>query len=233
MSDPLPACRLYLVTPNELSAGIAAGTLDLETFAGQLAAALDGGDVACVQLRLKDVDDAEFRRAARRLGPVVQARGAAFLVNDRPDIASDCGADGVHVGQDDASYGEARRLVGADGIVGVTCHDSRHLAMEAAEAGADYVAFGAFYPTTTKASPRGRPDPEILRWWSDIMTVQCVAIGGITAENCGKLVAAGADFVAVASAVWRHPEGPAAGVVALNRAIAAAQPDTAPARRDG
>ena len=215
MSDPLAACRLYLITPNELFTG----ALDLEVFAGQLAAALDGGDVACVQLRLKDVDDATFLRAARRLAPIVQGCGAAFLVNDRPDIAVESAADGVHVGQDDASYAEARRRVGADAIVGVTCHDSRHLAMVAAEQGADYVAFGAFHPTTTKDSPKGCPEPEILSWWSELMTVPCVAIGGITAENCAPLVTAGADFIAVASAVWRHPAGPGVGVAALNRAI--------------
>lgn len=216
--DPGPACRLYLVTPNELSTG----QLGLEVFVGQLVAALDGGDVACVQLRLKDVDEPTFLRAARRLAPIVQDYGTAFVINDSPAIAVATGADGVHIGQDDASYAEARRLVGAGAIVGVTCHDSRHLAMEAADEGADYVAFGAFYPTTTKENPKGRPDPEILQWWSEIMTVPCVAIGGITAENCAPLVAAGADFIAVASAVWRHPAGPGAGVAALNGAIAAA-----------
>lgn len=215
MSEAPPACRLYLVTPNEL----ASGGIGLEGFADSLAAALDAGDVACVQLRLKEVDDKAFRRAAERLRPIVQDRGVAFIVNDRPDIAAETGADGVHIGQGDASYAEARRLVGTDGIVGVTCHDSRHLAMVAAEQGAEYVAFGAFYPTATKESPKGRPDPEILSWWSGIMTVPCVAIGGITAENCGPLVEAGADFIAVASAVWRHPVGPATGVVELNRAI--------------
>lgn len=214
--EAAPACRLYLVTPNDL----ATGSITLESFADELAAAMAGGDVACVQLRLKDVDDAALLHAARRLGPIVQDRGAAFLVNDRPDIAAASGADGVHVGQGDAPYAEARRLVGSDAIVGVTCHDSRHLAMEAAEAGADYVAFGAFHPTTTKESPKGHADLEILEWWSGIMTVPCVAIGGITAANCRPLVAAGADFIAVASAVWRHPDGPAAGVATLNRAIA-------------
>jgi thiamine-phosphate pyrophosphorylase len=211
-----PACRLYLVTPNELSTG----AITVEAFADQLAGAMSGGDVACVQLRLKDMDDAAFLRAARRLRPIVQDQGAAFLINDRPRIAAESGADGVHIGQGDAPYAEARRLVGDEAVVGVTCHDSRHLAMVAAEAGADYVAFGAFYPTTTKENPKGQPSPEILEWWSEIMTVPCVAIGGITADNCGALVAAGADFIAVASAVWKHPEGPAAGVAAMNRAIA-------------
>ena len=211
-----PACRLYLITPNELSTG----AIGLDAFADQLAAAMSGGDVACVQLRLKDIDDAAFLRAARRLGPIVQDHGAAFVINDRPAIAAASGADGVHIGQGDAPYAEARRLVGDEAIVGVTCHDSRHLAMEAAEAGADYVAFGAFYPTTTKENPKGQPSPEILAWWSEIMTVPCVAIGGITAANSAPLVAAGADFIAVASAVWNHADGPAAGVAALNRAIA-------------
>ncbi len=223
--DDEPACRLYLITPNELFTG----GLDLDAFAGLLDAALDGGDVACVQLRLKEVDDDTFLRAGRRLAPIVQGRGAAFLVNDRPDIAAARGADGVHIGQEDAAYAEARRRVGADAIVGVTCHDSRHLAMVAAEDGADYVAFGAFYPTTTMASPKSHAEPGILSWWSEIMTTPCVAIGGITAQNCAPLVAAGADFIAVASAVWRPPEGPGAGVTALNRAIADALAERKPA----
>lgn len=209
-----PACRLYLVTPNELSTG----AIGLGAFADQLAAALDAGDVACVQLRLKNVDDTTFLHAARLLGPIVQDRGAAFLVNDRPDIAAQSGADGVHIGQDDAGYAEARRLVGDDAIVGVTCHDSRHLAMVAAEDGADYVAFGAFFPSGSKDA-KTRASPEILRQWSEVTTVPCVAIGGITVENCGSLVEAGADFLAVIGAVWNHPQGPAAAVKAFNSAI--------------
>jgi thiamine-phosphate pyrophosphorylase len=204
--------RLYLITPPQLVPA---------AFADALARALDAGDVACVQLRLKDVDDDAIRRAADALRPVTQERGVAFLMNDRPDLALATGCDGVHVGQQDASYAEARRLLGAERIVGVTCHESRHLAMEAAEAGADYVAFGAFFPSATKAA-KHRADPEILRWWSELMTVPSVAIGGITPENCAPLVAAGADFLAVISAVWNHPDGPAAGVKAFLAAIAAA-----------
>jgi thiamine-phosphate pyrophosphorylase len=205
--------RLYLITPPELEPA---------AFADTLARALDAGDVACVQLRLKDVDDDAIRRAADALRPVAQQRGVAFLMNDRPDLALATGCDGVHVGQQDASYAEARRRLGAERIVGVTCHESRHLAMEAAEAGADYVAFGAFFPSATKEA-KHRADPEILRWWSELMTVPAVAIGGITPENCAPLVAAGADFLAVISAVWSHPEGPAAGVKAFLAAIAAAE----------
>ncbi|MCC7271557.1 MAG: thiamine phosphate synthase [Alphaproteobacteria bacterium] len=206
-------CRLYLITP---------AALDPDAFVDVLAAALDGGDVACVQLRLKDLDDDAFRRAIERLMPVAHARDVAFLVNDRPDLAAAMGCDGTHVGQQDTPYAEARRLVGPDAIVGVTCHDSRHLAMEAAEAGADYVAFGAFYPTQTKPS-RYRPTPELLEAWTQATTVPCVAIGGIKPENCAPLVRAGADFLAVVTGVWDHPDGPGAGVAAYVRAIAAAR----------
>jgi thiamine-phosphate pyrophosphorylase len=202
-------CRLYLVTPS---------VLDPRVFRDHLAQALDGGDVACVQLRLKDVDDDAVRRACDLLKPVATQRDVAFVLNDRPDLAALSDCDGVHVGQGDTPYAEARRLVGADRIVGVTCHDSRHLALIAAEAGADYVAFGAFYPTKTKPS-NYRPAPELLAWWGDVMTVPSVAIGGITPENCRKLIEAGADFIAVVSAVWECADGPGAAVAAFNRAI--------------
>ncbi len=210
-SDPR-TCRLYLVTPP---------ALDPDAFADPLAAALDADDVACVQLRLKDVDDDTVRRAAERLAPIAQSRDVAFIMNDRPDLAAETGCDGVHVGQSDASLVDARDWLGEDAIVGVTCHDSRHLAMEAAEGGADYVAFGAFFPTETK--PRKfAPEPELLTWWQDIFEVPCVAIGGITQANCGGLVRAGADFIAVVTAVWDYADGPAEAVRAFNREIAKA-----------
>jgi thiamine-phosphate pyrophosphorylase len=174
-----------------------------------------------VQLRLKGADDDAVRRAAEALRPVAQSRGVAFLMNDRADLALETGCDGVHVGQEDTPYEEARRLLGAGRIVGVTCHASRHLAMEAAEKGADYVAFGAFFPTSTKEA-KTRAEPELLAWWSELMTVPSVAIGGITAQNCAALVEAGADFLAVIGAVWADPEGPAGGVKRLNAAIDAA-----------
>jgi thiamine-phosphate pyrophosphorylase len=210
MADKKPLCRLYLITPP---------AFEPAAFRDQLATALDGGDVACVQLRLKDVDDDAIKRACDALRPVVQQRGVAFILNDRPDLAAATGCDGVHVGQEDASYAAARAALGAGRIVGVTCHASRHLAIDAAEDGADYVAFGAFFPSTTKEKPKGQADPELLRWWSEMMTVPCVAIGGITKENCGALVEAGADFLAVAGGVWSDPAGPASAVKALNAAI--------------
>lgn len=187
-------------------------------FARELAAALDAGDVACLQLRLKDAPDHEILRAAEIVMPICVRHDVAFIVNDRPDLAKKSGADGVHVGQDDASYQDARLALGPDKIVGVTCHDSRHLAMEAADAGADYVAFGAFFPTSTKEA-KSKADPEILGWWSDIMTVPCVAIGGITVDNCAPLVEAGADFLAVVSGVWNYPRGPAQAIKDFNAVI--------------
>jgi thiamine-phosphate pyrophosphorylase len=169
-----------------------------------------------VQLRLKDAPDDQVLQAIDALRPVVQGREVAFVLNDRPDLAKRGGCDGVHVGQDDVPYREARRIVGPDAIVGVTCHDSRHLAMEAGEAGADYVAFGAFFPTTTK-DPKVQGAPlELLSWWADVMTVPCVAIGGITVDNCRPLVEAGADFLAVCAGVWQHAEGPEAAVRRFN-----------------
>lgn len=209
-----PDCRLYLITPP--------GLPDLAAFGEQLAAALDAGAVAALQIRLKDVSDAEIGRAVEALAPIAQARGVAVILNDRPDLASKHGCDGVHVGQSDASVAEARRVMGKDAMIGATCHDSRHLAMEAAEAGADYVAFGAFFPTQTKQTVH-RPDPDILSIWQETMQIPCVAIGGITADNCAPLVQAGADFLAVSAAVWSAPDGPAAAVRRLEAAIAAAR----------
>jgi thiamine-phosphate pyrophosphorylase len=205
------ACRLYLITPPSID--------DAHAFARELEAALSGGDVAALQVRLKGADDAGVAAVTRAILPVAQARGVAVIMNDRPDLAASLGCDGVHVGQQDASYDEARRAVGRDGIVGVTCHDSRHLAMQAAEAGADYVAFGAFHDTATKDAP-ARADPEILSIWQESMTTPCVAIGGVTVENAAGLAAAGADFLAVCAGVWRHPAGTAAAVAALEAAIA-------------
>ena len=216
----LPACRLYLITPLQLG--------DLTAFAGRLEAALSAGDVAALQVRLKDTPEAGIVEAVRVLGPVARAHDVALILNDDPDLAARLDCDGVHVGQSDASYAEARRRVGRDRIVGVTCHDSRHLAMEAAEQGADYVAFGAFFPTATKDAPT-RAAPEILTVWQESMETPCVAIGGVTADNARGLAAAGADFIAVSAGVWNHPGGEAEAVRALTTAIAQGLADRRPA----
>lgn len=208
----MAACRLYLITPPALD--------DPGAFAETLKGALDAGDVAALQIRLKDASDDAIARACELLLPVAQSRDVAAIMNDRPDLAARLGCDGVHIGQEDATYAEARAAVGPRGMVGVTCHDSRHLAMEAAEAGADYVAFGAFFDTRTKATT-ARPDLELLTDWQQIMQIPCVAIGGITVDNCAPLIAAGADFLAVSSGVWAYPDGPEAAVRAFNAAFKA------------
>jgi len=206
-------CRVYLITPPKL---------DPVPFADLLAAALDAGDVAAVQLRLKEVSEDDWKHATDRLRPVAQSRNVAFLLNDRAELVRELGCDGVHVGQEDMPAKIARQVIGPDLTLGVTCKGSRDLAMQAGEDGADYVAFGAFFASGTKDVSHF-VSPEILQWWSELMELPCCAIGGITAENCGPLVRAGADFLAVVGCVWNHLDGPAAGVKLLNEAIAAAR----------
>lgn len=204
-----PACQLYVVSPPAVG----------PDFAERLRAALGAGPVAAFQLRLKDVDDDHVRRTAEVLMRVCGDHDVAFLLNDRMDLARELGTDGVHLGQSDGSVRDARALLGPDVQIGVTCHDSRHLAMAAGEAGADYVAFGAFYETTTKPS-HYRPTPDLLTWWTTLSQLPCVAIGGITPANAPPLIAAGADFIAVVNAVWAHPDGPAAGVAGFAPVLA-------------
>lgn len=207
MADPVQSCRLYLITPSSLP--------DLAGFSRTLDEALAAGDVACLQLRLKPADDDAISAATAALMPVCHRHNVAFILNDRPDLAARLGCDGVHIGPDDMPYEDARALVGPDATVGVTCKDSRHAAMEAAEAGADYVAFGAFFPTATKADTT-HVTPEIIEIWTETTTVPCVAIGGLTVENCEPVVKAGADFIAVSSGVWNYATGPAAAVRDFN-----------------
>jgi thiamine-phosphate pyrophosphorylase len=184
-------CRLYLISPQQVGGD----------FPDRLKAVAGAEVVAAFQLRVKDVPEHELARLAEPLQRICADAGVAFIVNDSMSLAKRLGADGVHLGQKDGDVREARALLGPKAQIGVTCHDSRHLAIEAGEAGADYVAFGAFYPTSTKPSPY-RPDPSILSWWSALFEVPCVAIGGITPQNARPLVDAGADFLAVCQAVW-------------------------------
>jgi thiamine-phosphate pyrophosphorylase len=206
---PRPPCRLYLISP--LDAG--------GDFPERLERALGGGPVAAFQFRVKGVDQHEAARLAEPLQRICEAREVAFIVNDDMGLAKRLGADGVHLGQGDGDPREARALLGPDAQIGLTCHDSRHLAMEAGDAGVDYVAFGAFFPTTTKETSH-RPAPAILSWWSRLFEIPCVAIGGITAQNGGALVEAGADFLAVCGSIWSHPAGPEAAVAEFDRLLA-------------
>jgi thiamine-phosphate pyrophosphorylase len=190
-----PPCQLYLVSPLDVGG----------VFPDRLARALDAGPAAAFQFRVKDVDQHEAARLAEPLQRLCADRDVAFIVNDSVSLAKRLGADGVHLGQDDGDPREAREALGPGVQIGVTCHDSRHLAMEAGEAGADYVAFGAFHPTTTKETQH-RPEPVILSWWSAVFELPSVAIGGITPANAAPLVRAGADFLAVSGAVWGGDE---------------------------
>lgn len=207
---PRPACQFYLITPPAIA--------DLEAFARDLDAVLGAVEVAAVQVRLKPASDDVIRAAVSKLKPICHAHGVVVLLNDRPDLARETGCDGVHVGQGDASVAEARRIMGEDAMVGVTCHDSRHMAMEAAEASADYVAFGAFFPTDTKETTH-QPELQELTIWQETMETPCVAIGGVNAENAAILAAAGADFVAVSGGVWNHADGAVAGAKAISAAL--------------
>ena len=197
----MTACQLYLISPPDVGGD----------FPDRLEAALDGGPVAAFQLRVKDKASHELAALAQPLLDLCRARDVAFIVNDDIAMAKRLKADGVHLGQTDGDPREARAELGADAQIGVTCHNSRHLAMEAGEKGADYVAFGAFFESATKEASH-RAEPEVLRWWSAIMEIPCVAIGGITAQNAAPLIEAGADFLAVSGAVWGHPDGPGAAV---------------------
>jgi thiamine-phosphate pyrophosphorylase len=199
--------KLYLISPQEVGGG----------FPDRLKAALEPGLAAAFQLRVKNVDEHQLARLAEPLQRICADAEVAFIVNDSMALAKRLGADGVHLGQSDGDIREARALLGPSAQIGKTCHDSRHLAMEAGEAGADYVAFGAFYPTTTKPSDY-RPDASILTWWSTLFEIPCVAIGGITADNAKPLVDAGADFLAVCQAVWSN-EDPAAAVSAFEAVL--------------
>ncbi len=205
-----PKCQLYLISPLDVGG----------EFPARLGEALDAGCVAAFQFRVKGVDQHEAARLSAPLLEICRSRDVAFIVNDDMGLAKRIGADGVHLGQDDGDPREARQLLGPEAQIGVTCHASRHLAMEAAEAGADYIAFGAFFPTTTKEVEH-QADPALLGWWTTVSEVPCVAIGGITAQNCAPIVAAGADFLAVSSGVWAHSDGPAAGVRAILAAMRA------------
>ncbi len=204
-------CHLYLLTPPALP----------PDFGSLLAQALDAGEVPALQLRLKNVSDDEVRRAIDLVRPIAHSRGVALILNDRPDLVVATGCDGAHVGAEDMDPATARKTLGEKLQLGVSCYDSRDLALRAGEAGADYIAFGAFFPSSTKDTDV-RADPDLLSWWSELMEPPVVAIGGITAANCGPLVRAGAHFLAVTAAVWSHPEGPGAGVRAMKAAIAEA-----------
>ena len=205
-----PPCRLYLITPPSIP--------DLDAFSKMLDQALAAGDVAALQIRLKPADDEVIRQAVAVLAPIARRYDVAVILNDRPDLARATGCDGVHIGQEDSSLADARRIMGLDAMIGVTCHDDRDLAWDAAEGGADYVAFGAFYPTTTKETVH-TPPLELLTIWQETVETPCVAIGGITVETAEVMARAGADFVAVSGGIWSYRGGAAAAVKLFNQKL--------------
>lgn len=190
--------QIYLISPPRID--------DVDAFLNQLDEVIAAGVVSVFQLRLKDIENREIVLMGKKIVPKLQEAGIAVIINDNPRIAKDLHADGVHLGQEDGDFNEARKLLGKDAIIGVTCHNSKHLGMEAAEKGADYVAFGAFYPTQTKEVIH-HAEIEILKWWQDIMEIPCVAIGGINIDNALPIINAGADFIAISSGVWNYEGG--------------------------
>jgi len=187
----------------------------VDGFCEQLDAALAAAPVACLQLRVKDIEDSALIQIGEVILPICHRHNCLLLVNDRPDLAHKIGADGAHIGQDDMDYFSSRELLGGDAIIGVTCHNSKELAFDAARSGADYVAFGAFFDTPTK-TPKTRAELEILTWWHEAVEIPSVAIGGITTQNAAEVISAGADFIALSSGVWQHPDGPATALSQLS-----------------
>lgn len=208
-TEKRPPCQLYLISPPQID----------DHFADRLKAALSAGPVAAFQLRLKGIDDHAIARLAEPLQRICADHDTAFIINDSIGLAKRLGADGVHLGQSDGDPLEARKILGRDAQIGVTCHNSRHLAMEAGENGADYVAFGAFYPTGTK-SVTEFADKGIIGWWTTLFGTPCVAIGGISPQNAAPLIAAGADFIAASGSVWNEPAGEAAAVTSFTETLA-------------
>lgn len=206
----IPSCQLYLISPLDVGGD----------FPEHLQSALEEGPVAAFQFRVKDIEQDEALRLAIPLKEICDAHDVAFIVNDDVALTKQLGADGVHLGQGDEALKDARAELGDQVQIGITCHDSRHLAMEAGEGGANYVAFGAFFPTETKET-HYRPEVDVLQWWSNIMEIPCVAIGGITTDNCQLLVDAGADFLAVSGSVWNDPKGPAHAVKRFTEILSA------------
>lgn len=211
-------CQIYLLTPPVIE--------DVPAFCETLKDALAAAPVACVQIRLKDLENSALVQAGTAITEICHAAGVEVIVNDRPDLVADIGADGAHIGQEDMDYFSSREVLGGDAILGVTCHNSKELAFAAAKAGADYVAFGAFFETPTKA-PKARAELEILSWWHEAVEIPSVAIGGINVDNAEAIIAAGADFIAVCSGVWSHPDGPAAAVSRLSQLCSEFSPPSA------
>jgi len=195
-----PRTKIYLISPLDVT-GDFPQRLDRVLAAG----VKNKHGVAAFQFRVKGLDEHAAAALAAPLQTICADYAVAFIVNDSVSLAKRLGADGVHLGQEDGDPREARERLGPDAQIGVSCNDSRHLAMAAGEAGAVYVAFGAFYPTTTKDT-KHTAKLSTLACWQTVFEIPCVAIGGIKPDNVGPIVRAGADFIAVSSAIWDGDE---------------------------
>jgi len=205
-------CQIYAITPPVIENEAAF----LKKLDKTLGAAPKNQPVACLQIRLKNLEETALIQLGRSITHIAHKHQTLVLMNDDPVIAKKIGADGAHIGQDDMDYFSSRQLLGKDAIIGVTCHNSKELAFRAANEGADYVAFGAFYETQTKAA-KTRADLEILKWWNENIEIPCVAIGGINLSNAQEIISAGADFIALSSGIWDHPQGPEKAIKALSK----------------
>ena len=219
-SEDMEGCQIYLITPPQIP--------EMKAFCQDLEKALSAAPVACLQIRLKEMnggpmDNSAIIQAAKAIKPICHEHGTLVLMNDNPELAKEVGADGVHIGQNDMDYFLSRELLGGDAIIGITCHNSKELAFKAASAGADYVAFGAFFETQTKAA-KYRAEMEILKWWQEAVEIPSVAIGGITVSNARQIIEAGADFIAVSSGVFSHPDGSAFAISRFSQLCQAHSP---------
>ena len=214
--------KLYLISPPQIELG---------SFAERFKSVAETGLVSFFQLRLKfpvianehskrgnpeiaspnklylSRNDELIITAAQKLIPICAKHNIKFIVNDSAELALKCGADGVHVGIDDGGVVKAREILGAGKIIGASCYNSLELAEKAANEGADYISFGAFYPTKTKVA-RSKAEIETVLKWKSQSKIPCSAIGGITPENANPIIAAGADYICVVSSVWDE-ENPA------------------------
>ena len=201
--------KLYIISP---------ANININEFPSSLEEVLKTGLVACFQLRLKNLNDQELINISKVLKPICNKFDVPFILNDRLDLANKIGADGVHLGEDDPSILDARKLLGPKAIIGASCYNSKHLAMKAAEQGANYVAFGAFFETKTKKA-KTKAVMSLIEDWVLISNIPCVAIGGINSKNCHELIKAGVDFIAVVGAIWNNIDSPRKAILNFKNII--------------
>lgn len=189
--------KIYLISPPNF--------VEKEFF-DNLKNALKTGLVSAFQLRVKNYSNKEVENLARQVKKVCLDYNCPFLLNDYLDIALNLNLEGVHLGCEDENIALARKSSHKNFIIGASCYDSKHLAFEACEQGANYISFGTFFPSITKNS-KGKPEKEIISWANEILDLPTVAIGGINDSNCSSLIKEGVDFLAIISYVWNHQKG--------------------------